>query len=154
MGSKGAFLLVMVIMSASPASCGGVRVSVAEIKSDGQVTLVVANGSTRPVAFCATFASKATDIGVPNPFEIQVRRRGRWETLLSEPDVGNVRAALMVEAGETKQFPVRLEAGTYQAILRYRYDPGDGRCSQQFPHRAVTRRFSVPVASEGARLRR
>src|SRR6266850_1352453 len=57
----------------------------------------------------------------PSPFWVQRNDNGKWGTLMIGPDVGSARAAVVLEAGESKEFPFRLnDSGKMRLRLNYR----------------------------------
>jgi hypothetical protein len=83
-----------------------------ENKGNGAVTLCVEAGQTSP---------KEGEIeSTPSPFWVQRSSDGKWGTLMIGPDVGSLRAAVVLAAGKSKEFPFRLnESGRMRLRLNY-----------------------------------
>ncbi|HXN51053.1 MAG TPA: hypothetical protein VN943_03880 [Candidatus Acidoferrum sp.] len=84
----------------------------------------VENTGNRPVTLCVEFgqtSSKGGEIeSTPSPFWVQRNSNGKWGTLLIGPDVGSIRAAVVLKAGESKAFPFRLnDSGKMRLRLSY-----------------------------------
>ena len=76
------------------------------------------------VTFCVEFAQTSMKAGevepTPSPFWVQRNDRGKWGTLLIGPDVGSARTAIVLEGGESKEFPFRLnDSGRMRLRLKY-----------------------------------
>jgi hypothetical protein len=76
------------------------------------------------VTFCVEFAQTSMKAGevesTPSPFWVQRNDRGKWGTLLIGPDVGSATAAIVLEGGESKEFPFRLnDSGRMRLRLKY-----------------------------------
>jgi hypothetical protein len=89
-----------------------------------QIRAKVENMGNNPVTFCVEFGQTSMKDGevesTPSPFLVQRNDNGRWGTLLIGPDVGSARAAVVLEAGESKEFPFRLN-GSGKMRLRLNY---------------------------------
>ena len=84
----------------------------------------VENNGRSPVTFCAEFgpdSMKATGSeSLPIPFWAQKYSAGKWSTLLTGPDVGGLRGTIVLDSGESKEFPFRLnETGRMRLQLEY-----------------------------------
>jgi hypothetical protein len=84
----------------------------------------VENRGSRAVTFCVevgqTSPRGAEIESTPSPFWIQGESNGKWGTLITAPDVGSKRAAVVLEAGESKDFPFRLNnSGRMRLRLNY-----------------------------------
>jgi len=85
----------------------------------------VENTSNNAVTFCVEFGQTSMKGGevesTPSPFWVQRNDNGKWGTLMIGPDVGSARAAVVLEAGESKEFPFRLnDSGKMRLRLNYR----------------------------------
>jgi hypothetical protein len=84
----------------------------------------VENTGNNAVTFCVEFGQtsmKGSEIErTPSPFWVQRNDNGKWGTLLIGPDVGSARTAVVLEAGESKEFPLRLnDSGRMRLRLNY-----------------------------------
>jgi hypothetical protein len=71
----------------------------------------VENIGNRAVTFCVEFgptSPRGDEIeSTPSSFWIQRKRNDKWSTLITDPDVGSKRAAVVLEVGESRDFPFR-----------------------------------------------
>src|SRR4029077_835506 len=86
----------------------------------------VENIGKRAVTFCVEFGQtspRGAEIeSTPSPFWIQRSRNDQWSTLITGPDVGSRQAAVVLEVGESKDFPFRIkEGGMLRLRLNYWY---------------------------------
>ena len=86
----------------------------------------VENIGNRAVTFCVEFAQtspRGDQIeNTPSPFWIQRKQNDKWSTLITGPDVGSRRAAMILEVGESKDFPFRInDGGMLRLRLNYWY---------------------------------
>ena len=84
----------------------------------------VENTGNSAITFCVEFGQTSMKGGevesTPLPFWVQRNDNGKWGTLLIGPDVGSIRAYLVLEAGESKEFPFRLnDSGRMRLRLNY-----------------------------------
>jgi hypothetical protein len=81
----------------------------------------VKNVGKRAVTFCVEFGQtslRGDEIeSTPSPFWIQSKQNDKWSTLTTGPDVGSKRTAVVLEAGESRDFPFRINDG---GMLRLR----------------------------------
>jgi hypothetical protein len=80
--------------------------------------------SSSPVTFCVEFGQTSPKGGeiesTPSLFWVQRRSNREWSTLMIGPDVGGFTAAVVLEVGESKEFPLRLNAsGRMRPRLNY-----------------------------------
>jgi hypothetical protein len=86
----------------------------------------VENIGNRAVTFCVEFAQtspRGDEIeSAPSPFWIRRKRSDKWSTLITGPDAGSTRAAVVLEVGESKDFPFRInDGGMLRLRLNYWY---------------------------------
>jgi hypothetical protein len=86
-----------------------------------QIHASVENIGKRAVTFCVEFGQTSPRgnaiESTPSPFWIQSNRNDKWDTLTTGPDVGSRRLAVVLEVGESRDFPFRLKDG---GMLRLR----------------------------------
>jgi hypothetical protein len=74
----------------------------------------VENTGSGPVTYCIEIGQTSPKAdgteGTPLPFWIQQYSNDKWSTLMLGADVGSLRAAQVLEAGKSNQFPFRLNA--------------------------------------------
>jgi hypothetical protein len=86
----------------------------------------VENVGNRAVTFCVEFGQTSPRGGeiesTPSPFWIRRKRNDKWSNLTTSPDVGSKRAAVVLEVGESKDFPFRInDGGMLRLRLNYWY---------------------------------
>jgi hypothetical protein len=85
----------------------------------------VQNFGIRPVTICVEFGQTSPKAdgeteSTPSPFWVQRNSDGKWGTLIIGPDVGSMRAAVLLDAGESKEFSIRLnDSGRMRLRLDY-----------------------------------
>jgi hypothetical protein len=97
------------------------------------IPIEVKNQLPVSITFCADFgASVHTAAGVrpaPNPFELERWTGSRWNTQLVGSDVGNSFVAMGVDARQSKQFLLEVNApGRYRVRLTYIKGEGTEHC--------------------------
>ena len=95
-----------------------------QYKLHEQIRAKVENMGNSAVTFCVEFGQTSMKDGgvenTPSPFLVQRNDKGRWGTLMIGPDVGSARAAVVLEGGESKEFPFRLnDSGRMRLRLTY-----------------------------------
>ena len=88
-----------------------------------EINAKVENTGSNEVTFCVEFGQTSMKEGdtesTPSPFWVQRRDNHEWGTLLIGPDVGSVRASVVLQPHESRVFPFRLnDAGR----MRLRFD--------------------------------
>jgi hypothetical protein len=101
-----------------------IAVPAQQFKMHDEIHAKVENTGNNAVTFCVEFGQtsmKGADVeSTPSPFWVQRNSNGKWGTLMIGPDVGGIRAAVVLEAGESKEFPFRLnDSGTMRLRLNY-----------------------------------
>jgi hypothetical protein len=86
----------------------------------------VENIGNRAVTFCVEFGQTSPGgeeiESTPSPFWIQRKRNDKWSTLIIGPDVGSKRVAVVLEVGESRDFPFRTnDSGMPRLRLNYWY---------------------------------
>jgi hypothetical protein len=89
-----------------------------------EIRAKVENTGNIAVTFCVEFGQtsmKGGDVeSTPSPFWVQGNSDGKWGTLMIGPDVGSIRTAEVLEAGESREFPFRLnDSGRMRLRLNY-----------------------------------
>jgi len=111
------FLLIL------PSALGAqvkIVVSARRYKAGEEIRPKVQNTGTGAVTLCVEFGQTSPKESTPSPFWVQKESKGTWGTLINGPDVGSARAAVVVEAGDSKEFPFRLnDTGTSRLRLKY-----------------------------------
>jgi hypothetical protein len=101
-----------------------VKISVPEqhYRLEENIHAKVENLGSDAVTFCVEFgqtSAKGAE-STPSPFWIQRESTGKWSTLIIGPDIGSKRAAVVLEAGESRDFPFRLnDPGRMRLRLNY-----------------------------------
>jgi hypothetical protein len=95
-----------------------------QYKMHEEIRAKVENMGNSAVTFCVEFGQTSMKEGevesTPSPFWVQRNDNGRWGTLMIGPDVGSAWAAVVLEAGESKEFPFRLnDSGRMRLRLNY-----------------------------------
>jgi hypothetical protein len=108
------------------AAIAQVRITVPaqQYKAHEEIHAKVKNTGKGAVTLCVEFgqtSSKGGEIeSTPSPFWVQRNDKGKWGTLMIGPDVGSNRGAVVLEAGEFKEFPFRLsDSGKMRLRLSY-----------------------------------
>jgi hypothetical protein len=101
-----------------------ITVPAQQYKMHDEIRAKVENPGNDAVTFCVEFGQTSMKRGdvesTPSPFWVQRNDSGKWGTLMLGPDVGSARAAVVLEAGESKEFAFRLnESGKMR--LRFNY---------------------------------
>jgi hypothetical protein len=82
-----------------------------------EIRTKVINIGKRPITLCLVFTSMDS---LPLPFEAQRNNGGKWGTLLLGSDLGPNGSALVLEAGESQEFPFHLrDSGEMRLMLEY-----------------------------------
>lgn len=101
-----------------------ITVPVRQYKVGEEIPAKVENGGKYAITFCVEFGQTSMKGGevesTPSPFWVQQNDDGKWGTLIIGPDVGSFRGAIVLEVGESKDFPFRLN-GPGRMRLRLNY---------------------------------
>jgi hypothetical protein len=82
-----------------------------------EIRTKVINIGNRPITLCLVFTSMDR---LPLPFAAQRNNGGKWGTLLLGSDLGPNGSALVLEAGESQEFPFHLsDSGEMRLMLEY-----------------------------------
>jgi hypothetical protein len=84
----------------------------------------VENTGNLPITVCVEIGQTSTKGGetesTPSPFFVQQKGNRNWGTLMIGPDVGSIRTAVVLTAGESKEFAFRLSvSGELRLRLNY-----------------------------------
>jgi hypothetical protein len=95
-----------------------------QYKLEEQIQAKVENAGTRPATFCVEFGQWSPKGGsvesTPSPFWVERNDDGKWHTLLIGPDLGSSRHAVELGAGNSLEFPLRLnDAGKMRLQFKY-----------------------------------
>lgn len=101
-----------------------ITVSARHHRVQEEIHAKVENRGSRPITFCVEVGQTSPNgdeiESTPTPFWVQQNSNGKWGTLLIGPDVGSNRAAVVLEARESKEFPFRLNtSGKMRLRLNY-----------------------------------
>ncbi len=101
-----------------------ITVSAQQYKVHEEIHARVENTGKGAITFCVEFGQTSMKDGevesTPLPFWVQRNDNGKWGTLLIGPDVGSLKAYLVLQAGESKDFPFRLvDSGRMRLRLSY-----------------------------------
>jgi hypothetical protein len=87
-------------------------------KRQERIHATVQNHGSQAVTLCVGFLGLLEE--TPSPFWVQGDSDGKWHALILGPDSGNLRAAWVLEAGESREFFVRLSlSGRMRLKLNY-----------------------------------
>ena len=82
-----------------------------------EIRTKVINTGKRPITLCLVFTSMDR---LPLPFAAQRNNGGKWGTLLLGSDLGPNGSALVLEAGESQEFPFHFsDWGKMRLVLEY-----------------------------------
>jgi hypothetical protein len=89
-----------------------------------EIPAKVENSGDGAITFCVEFGQTSTKGGeiesTPSPFWVQRNSSGKWATLMIGPDIGSDRTAVVLEAGESREFRFRLnDSGRMRLRLNY-----------------------------------
>ena len=109
-----------------PAAVAQVKIIVPEhhYKVHEKIPAKVENIERHPVTLCVEFGQTSSNAGetenTPSPFWVQRNIHGKWGTLIIGPDIGSLKEAVVLTAGESREFPFRLiDSGTMRLRLNY-----------------------------------
>jgi hypothetical protein len=116
-------VLLLILPSAAVAQ---VKVSVPSqhYKAHEKINAKVENRTDNAVTFCLEVGQTSSNNGeiesTPLPFGVEQNSNGKWGALLIGPDVGSFRGAIVTRAGESREFPFRLnDSGRMRLRLNY-----------------------------------
>jgi len=120
------WLLAPLLAVSSLAAQVRVVVPKRQFKPEEQILGRLENRTSRPITVCVQFGQWSPKGGTiestPSPFFVERNRNGKWSILLNGPDVGSISQPVEVEAGESKDFPFRLnDEGAMRLRLDYRF---------------------------------
>jgi hypothetical protein len=95
-----------------------------QYKAHDEIHAKIENAGGNAVTICVEFGQTSMKAGevesTPSPFWVQRNDNGKWGTLMIGPDVGSTRGSVVLEAGESKEFPFRLnDSGRMRLRLNY-----------------------------------
>lgn len=119
-----AFTLLAVIVVLVMPLTAKTKVSVAIVgnahNTDYPMEASVSNEEASPITFCAEFAIQIDGKPTPMPFQVLKSNHGRWEIVLTSPDVGNLHSPVILGAKSSSHFKLRLRTpGKYKLRLWY-----------------------------------
>jgi hypothetical protein len=89
-----------------------------QYKNHERIHATVRNAGTRPITVCIGFLGLLES--TLSPFWIKRFSDGKWHTLIMGPDLGHERSPLVIAAGESEEFFVRLgDLGKMRLELDY-----------------------------------
>lgn len=125
------------------------------VKAETPFSARVKNGLATPITFCVDFGQTVQTASgrhaAPNPFEIQKWNGKRWDTQLTGTDVGSGSTAISVDAHESKDFSLQINAsGRYRLRLTYIEGESEPKCPLAPEHasRIGSNPFSVRALTE------
>jgi hypothetical protein len=118
------FLVLLLIQPTVAITQVKITVPAQRYKVQEKIPAKVENEGNGAVTFCVEAGQTSSKEGeiesTPSPFWVQRSSNGKWGTLMIGPDVGSLRAAVVLEAGESKEFPLRLnDSGRMRLRLNY-----------------------------------
>lgn len=115
-----------------------VRVSVSghSFKASERIAAKVANTGDHEILYCVEVGQTSfkgpglKDVeATPIPFYVQRKSGHRWSTLLIGPDIGSLRSSVVLEPGQSHEFPFRLaDKGEMRLVLDYWIGEKDVNC--------------------------
>jgi hypothetical protein len=104
-----------------------VTVPAQSFKASERIAAKVANVGDHEILYCVEFGQTSfKGPGVENtettpiPFYVQRKSGGRCSTLMIGPDVGSARSSVVLEPGQSHEFPFRLnDKGEMRLVLEY-----------------------------------
>jgi hypothetical protein len=117
-----ATLALSAILSVSAVAQVKIAIPTQQYKVQEMIHAKVENTSDLAVTFCIEVGQTSSNggkiEGTPSPFWVQQNSNGKWGALLIGPDVGTLRVPVVLKAGESKEFPFRLnDAGRMRLRL-------------------------------------
>jgi hypothetical protein len=114
-------LLVLLGLLLIPTGAGIAQVKVdvpgQSFRRQEEIRTKVTNIGKQPITLCLGFKSMDR---IPLPFAAQRNNSGKWGTLLLGSDLGPNGSALVLEAGESQEFPFHLsDSGKMRLMLEY-----------------------------------
>ena len=123
---------------------GQVRVTVpsAHFKVHERIVARIENTGKQPVSYCVEFGQSSVKPGsnagetqtesTPTPFYVERRTHRGWSVLLIGPDIGSAPSPVVLDPGQSREFPFRL-SGTGQVRLVLDYWTGESTETCQNP---------------------
>ena len=118
------WLFALLLSASSLAAQVRVVVPKRQYKSEEQILARLENHTSRPITVCTEFGQWSpkgdTIESTPSPFLVERNHNGKWSILLNGPDIGSHLQPVEVDAGESDEFPFRLnDEGTMRLRLDY-----------------------------------
>jgi len=147
-----------------PTALSQVRIvtSRTDFNSHDRIDVQITNTGEKAVSYCVEFGQisyKGEIVSAPEPdhsripayvrvettpipFYVQKDKSGKWRTLMIGPDIGSSRHAVVLEAGESQQYPFRLgDRGRMRLVLDYWLGENDSVC--EFPKHKKTAHSNI-----------
>ena len=120
-------LIVLALLAIAATAAGRrpqIRIPTGRYAVHEQIHAKIENDTKDSVTYCVEYGQTSMNDGeveaTPSPFLVQRKDGSQWNTLLIGPDVGSSRHAVVLDAGESHEFPFRLnDAGTMRLALWY-----------------------------------
>jgi hypothetical protein len=117
-------LWISLILTTSATAQVKITVPAQQYRVGAKIPAKVENTGKYAVTFCVEFGQTSMKEGevenTPSPFWVQKNNSGKWDTLIIGPDVGGMRARIVLQAGESKEFQFRLnDSGRMRLRLNY-----------------------------------
>lgn len=112
-GSMARRLPTVLLFLAVSATATGRHLEIAlpasQFKVHEQIRAKIRNLSRNSVTYCMEYGQTSMNNGevesTPSPFLVQRKDGSKWNTLLIGPDVGSIRTTVVLDAGESHEFP-------------------------------------------------
>ena len=120
-------LIVLALLAVAATAAGRrpqIRIPATRYAAHEQIRAKIENDIKDSVTYCVAYGQTSMNDGeveaTPSPFLVQRKDGSRWNTFLIGPDIGSIRHAVVLDAGESHEFPFRLnERGTMRLPLYY-----------------------------------
>ena len=151
------FRSVVIVLLLSPVALPQLRLSTpsTNFKPHDRINVQITNAGKSTVSYCVEFGHISFKAGTgttedmehtPTPFYVQRRNGSKWGTLLVGSDIGSSRHAVLLKAGESQQFPLRLsDRGRMRVVLDYWRGENESVCG--YPKGKKTARSNVFVVN-------
>ena len=113
-----------------------VTVPAQSFKVSERIAVMVSNVGHHEVLYCVEIGQSSSkgpggkDVeATPIPFDVQRKSGRKWGTLLIGPDIGSFKSSVVLEPGQSHEFPFRLNAeGVMRLVLEYWIGEKDVNC--------------------------
>lgn len=119
-------------------------------KPEEKIEAYIKNIGKDSVSVCVEFGQWSPHNGTiettPSPFYVEKKDHGNWNVLLIGPDIGSLRRPVTIEAGETQDFPFRLNTkGKMRLLLNYWSGEREDVCNEKTANKktALSQQFFI-----------